>query len=177
MTPSRRVVAASHLFRLLHSFCFIYLILAPLILFTKGLIFITMSEALLGDDSSQASSQRSALSGSLLERIRAQRGETAPRSAPEPPVYTNPEEPAISSNNERWSLNVSWPHVLTPGSHSHEDTASEALLSPSTPDDGYSMCGYLKTFVQDFYNLFRSMHPAVQVVVVIVLLYIAIKLI
>lgn len=137
-----------------------------------------MSEALLGDDSSQASSQRSALSGSLLERIRAQRGEAPPPrsaapAAAEPPIY-NP-EPA--SNNERWSLNVSWPHVLTPGTHSHEDTASEALLSPSTENDGYSMGGYLKTFVQDFYNLFRSMHPAVQVVVVIVLLYLAIKLI
>lgn len=141
-----------------------------------------MSEALLGDDSSQTS-QRSALSGSLLERIRAQREaqqqqrSSSSAAAPAPvelPSYT-PVEP--TSNNERWSLNVSWPHVLTPGTHSHEDTASEALLSPATENDGYSMGGYLKTFVQDFYNLFRSMHPVVQGIVVVVLLYIAIKLI
>jgi hypothetical protein len=142
-----------------------------------------MSEALLGDDSSQAS-QRSALSGSLLERIRAQReakhqqGFSAPY-APEPPAIETQilgQEP--SSNNERWSLNVSWPHFLTPGTHSHDDTASEALLSLSTENnDGYSMGNYLRTFVQDFYNLFRSMHPVLQGVAVIVLLYIAIKLV
>lgn len=141
-----------------------------------------MSEALLGDDSSQAS-QRSARSGSLLERIRAQREATQQQhslstpSASEPvvePLLYNPEP---SSNNERWSLNVSWPHVLTPGTHSHDDTASEALLSLSTENnEGYSMVNYLKTFVQDFYNLFRSMHPVVQGVVVVLLLYIAIKL-
>jgi len=140
-----------------------------------------MSEALLGDDSSQAS-QRSALSGSLLERIRAQRGESQSQkssaAAPAPaaleqPLYT----PEPASNNERWSLNVSWPHALTPGAFSHEDTASQALLSTTGENDGYSMGGYLKTFVQDFYNLFRSMHPVLQGVVVLVLLYIAIKLI
>lgn len=149
---------------------------------------LIMSEALLGDDSSQTS-QRSSLSGSsLLERIRAQREAQQQQrsSAPSAAAPTTPAaldlpsyspEPQPASNNERWSLNVSWPHVLSPGTHSHEDTASQALLSPSTDSDGYSMFGYLKTFVQDFYNLFRSMHPAVQGALVVVLLWIAIKLI
>lgn len=130
----------------------------------------------MGDDSSQASS-KSALSGSLLERIRAQRQAQQQSSTPapsplEPPLYT----PEPASDNERWSLNVSWPHLLTPGTHSHEDTASQALLS-TTGEQEYSMGGYLRTFLQDFYNLFRSMHPAAQVGIVVVLLYIAIKLI
>lgn len=138
-----------------------------------------MSEALLGDDSSQAS-QRSGLSGSLLDRIREvkqQQSSSAP-SLPDPTMETTMYNQEPSSNNERWSLNVSWPHILTPGTHSHDDTASEALLSLSTENnDGYSMGNYLKTFVQDFYNLFRSMHPAVQTVVVLTLLYIAFKLV
>jgi hypothetical protein len=61
--------------------------------------------------------------------------------------------------------------------HDNEE-ASEALLAEHRREgESYSMGQYLKTFVQDFYNGFRSMHPVVQVVVVLVLLFVAIKLV
>jgi hypothetical protein len=137
-----------------------------------------MSDALLSDDASQGS-QRSALNGSLLERIRAQREAqqraAAPASSLEVPSYSPLGNDAHQPTNNRWSLNVAWPTLgLTHGN----DDASESLLSRDHGDDQtYSMGQYLKTFVQDFYNGFRSMHPVVQVVVVLVMLYVAFKLV
>lgn len=138
-----------------------------------------MSDALLSDDSSQAS-QRSALTGSLLERIRAQREAqqraAAPESSVEVPSYSPLGNDGQQSTSNRWSLNVAWP-TLGHFAHDNEE-ASEALLAEHRREgESYSMGQYLKTFVQDFYNGFRSMHPVVQVVVVLVLLFVAIKLV
>ena len=115
------------------------------------------------------------MSGSLLERIRAQREAASSGTARAPPVaaptyYPEPQEPSTN----RWSLNVAWPKF---GSGGGNDDASEALLSTSdVPEEQYSMGRYLQTFVQDFYNCFRSMHPVAQGVLVLVLIYVAIKL-
>jgi hypothetical protein len=139
-----------------------------------------MSDALLSDDASQGS-QRSALTGSLLERIRAQREAqqrtaAAPASTVEVPSFSRFGNDEQLPTNNRWSLNVAWP-TMGLAAHDNED-ASEALLSRDSGDDqSYSMGQYLKTFLQDFYNGFRSMHPVVQVVVVLLLLYVAFKLV
>ena len=138
-----------------------------------------MSDAQLSDNASQAS-QRSAMTGSLLERIRAQR-EAQQRAAEressvEVPSYSPHGNDAQQPTNNRWSFNVAWP-TLGHFAQGNEE-ASEALLSEHRHEgESYSMGQYLTTFVQDFYNGFRSMHPVVQVVVVLVLLFVAIKLV
>lgn len=142
-----------------------------------------MSDALLSDDASQAS-QRSGMTGSLLERIRAQReaqqraAAARESSAVEVPSYSPLGSDVVQQpTSHRWSLNVAWP-TLGHFAHDNEE-ASEALLSEQHRHEGesYSMGQYLTTFVQDFYNGFRSMHPVLQIVVVIVLLFVAIKLV
>jgi hypothetical protein len=61
-----------------------------------------------------------------------------------------------------------------------DDLDSSLLLPPSRHGDGdngnYSMLGYFLTFVKDFNDGFHSLPMAARVVIVVVLLYIAIKL-
>ena len=70
---------------------------------------------------------------------------------------------------------------MNAGSHSHEATESllqnEVDLDVAENTQQYSMMTYFQTFVQDIYNLFRSMHPVMQGISIIVLLIIAYKLV
>mmetsp|Transcript_18639 Transcript_18639/g.43214 ORF Transcript_18639/g.43214 Transcript_18639/m.43214 type:complete len:153 (+) Transcript_18639:295-753(+) len=148
----------------------------------------------MADEESQTS-QRSGLSGSLLERIRAQREREQAAVAPAPeaaattaamtttteapvvPTYS-PTPPSSSSSpaerNPSWSLNVSWPRM----GGGNEDSTT-ALLTDDENDhgeEGYSMTRYFQTFMKDIYNGFRSLHPAIQVIAAVILLVIIIKL-
>jgi len=135
------------------------------------------------DDSSQAS-RGSALSGSLLARIQASR-ETSAQSE-EPLLVPNYSQVAtqetIPAGSSSW--NISWPRFTNGGSDSNREATVSLLqvdddhLEGGGSDDPqhYSMMNYFQTFVQDVYNLFRSMHPVAQVVSVIVLLIVAFKL-
>lgn len=135
----------------------------------------TMSDFNAGfaDDASQAS--RSSLSGSLLDRIRAQREREMPVSGgaqPEPltvPNYAPVETTADTSNG--WSMNMNLPRF---GGGNTEATTS--LLGEEEGGEGYSMTGYFQTFVQDVYNAFRSVHPVAQGVIVVVLVMVAFRL-
>jgi hypothetical protein len=118
----------------------------------------------LADDASQAS--RSSLSGSLLDRIRAQREkESAPAPAqPEPlsvPNYNNPVQ-TNDESNAAWSMDFNLPRY---GGGNNEATMS--LLGEEDGGEPYSMTRYFQTFVQDVYNAFRSLHPVAQGVVVV----------
>jgi hypothetical protein len=128
------------------------------------------------DDASQAS--RSSLSGSLLDRIRAQREKETGSVQPEPltlPSYapvetTTTTEPATSASG-LWSMgDFNLPRF---GGNTE---ATTSLLGEEEGGEGYSMQGYAHTFVQDVYNAFRSIHPVAQGTIVVVLFMIAIKL-
>ena len=126
------------------------------------------------DDSSQTS-RGSALNGSLLARIQASR-EAAARSEEQVvvPNYSHVSTQEIPSTRSS-SWNISWPRFSNAGSNTHE--ATESLLQndadPDVTDDTqqYSMMRYFQTFVQDIYNLFRSMHPFVQGVSIVAVFY------
>lgn len=125
----------------------------------------------MADDAS-LSSQRSGLSGSLLERIRAQRERES--SVASPSVQIPSYSPDMGSNDSNaWSMNVSWPRF---GS-SNPEAAVSLLEVEGAGEQSYSMTRYFQTFVQDVYNGFRSIHPVLQVGLVLVLLFVAIKLI
>lgn len=69
------------------------------------------------------------------------------------------------------------------GDGGHEeggDTMGDALLPPNSPDalanQEYSMGNYFLTFVKDVYGLFMAMHVVLRVLVVLFLLYVAVKL-
>ena len=132
------------------------------------------------DDSSQTS-RGSALNGSLLARIQASR-ETAAQSEEHHnvPNYSHVSTQEIPSTGPS-SWNISWPRFMNAGSHSHEATESllqnEVDLDVAENTQQYSMMTYFQTFVQDIYNLFRSMHPVMQGISIIVLLIIAYKLV
>lgn len=139
----------------------------------------------LSDDASQAS--RSSLSGSLLDRIRAQREkESAPTmSQPEPLRVPNYNNPVLSSGDEfnnnntasagaAWSMDFTLPRF---GGGGNTD-ATMSLLGDEDGVDGepYSMTRYFQTFVQDVYNGFRSLPPIAQGVVIVTCLVLAIWL-
>ena len=128
----------------------------------------------LTDDTSQAS--RSSLSGSLLDRIRAQREkESAPVAGPEPlvvPNYNNPVETSDPSN-EAWSMNFSLPRY---NGENGNNEATMSLLGDEEGSEPYSMTRYFQTFVQDIYNAFRSLHPIAQGVVALTLFALALWL-
>jgi hypothetical protein len=129
------------------------------------------------DDASQAS--RSSLSGSLLDRIRAQREKETGSVQPEPltlpsyaPVETTTAEPSTSASG-LWSMgDFSLPRFGAGGN----TEATTSLLGEEEGGEGYSMMGYAQTFVQDVYNAFRSLHPVAQGTIVVVLFMIAIQL-
>lgn len=125
------------------------------------------------DDASQAS--RSSLSGSLLDRIRAQR-ERVTTTNPEPlnvPNYAPVETNAAESSGSGWAPNFSLPRL---GSSAGNADATVSLLGEDQDGEGYSMTGYFQTFVQDVYNAFRSVHPAAQGFIVVFLVILALKL-
>jgi hypothetical protein len=152
-----------------------------------------------GDDSSQ-SSQRSGTS--LLERIRAQRNREAatensaptqiqvPNYAPVPTSqhgFGNGGEHELGSSNffsSAWS-NISSSMENGMASLQQEsggDGMDDALLAPSSHhghghgEENYTMSGYFMTFVRDVYNLFLSLPVWGRVIVVVLLLFIALKL-
>lgn len=128
----------------------------------------------LADDASQAS--RSSLSGSLLDRIRAQREkESAPVARPEPLVVPNYNNPIETSDpvNPAWSMDFSLPRY-DGGNGNNEATMS--LLGEEEGGEPYSMARYFQTFVQDTYNAFRSLHPVAQGVVAVTLFALALWL-
>lgn len=128
----------------------------------------------LADDASQAS--RSSLSGSLLDRIRAQREkEAAPVAQPERlvvPNYNNPVETSDPSN-AAWSMDFSIPRY---GGGNSNNEATMSLLGDEEGSEPYSMTKYFQTFVQDTYNAFRSLHPVAQGVVAVTLFALALWL-
>lgn len=125
----------------------------------------------MGDDASQAS-QRSGLSGSLLERIRAQREREASVSIEAPPTVPmySPDTTSSDIGGNSWSMNVSFPRF---GGNSE---ATMSLLEGEEGHQGYSMMHYFQTFVFDVYNGFRSLHPAAQFVIVVILVVLLIIL-
>mmetsp|Transcript_30368 Transcript_30368/g.50133 ORF Transcript_30368/g.50133 Transcript_30368/m.50133 type:complete len:142 (-) Transcript_30368:169-594(-) len=129
------------------------------------------------DDTSQAS--RSSLSGSLLDRIRAQReretvgGGTSVE--PEPLTAPSSYAPVDTTTNPSngWSMdNFNLPRFGGAGN----TEATTSLLGEEEGGEGYSMGGYFQTFIQDVYNAFRSLHQVAQGAIVVVLIVIAIRL-
>ena len=159
-----------------------------------------------GDSMSQTSNQsRSKLSGSLLDRIRAQRGE-----GPNPPqgqmiIGPDPTPSQISIPNYG---PASTTHMTSSNMMSTADLSelgSSSMMSAggggggfggrdySSPGDmnesllggqqqqaygnsqEYSMGGYFQTFVMDIYGLFRSLPIIAQLILIIFLLFLVIK--
>mmetsp|Transcript_4630 Transcript_4630/g.6851 ORF Transcript_4630/g.6851 Transcript_4630/m.6851 type:complete len:215 (+) Transcript_4630:79-723(+) len=57
-------------------------------------------------------------------------------------------------------------------SQHHED-----VLDLTASEEHYSMTGYFQTFIRDIYSLFRSIHPIVQVGLVLIMVFLVVKLI
>ena len=103
-----------------------------------------------------------------------------------PSVETPSYSPTMQSTDAMWSMNSSLSRGGGRGGVGSEGV--ESLLgsdgggggggSSTTPHDegAYSMQRYFQTFVQDIYQGFRSLHPAFQVGLVLVLLFAAFKL-
>lgn len=144
-----------------------------------------------GDDESQ-SSQRSGRS--LLERIRAQQAreqqQQQPQSIQVPQYNPNPlpqnfagggppaEEHGSTFFRDAWS-NIS--ESMETGMAGLQDHGmDDSLLAPShrnqNGEESYSMIGYFLTFVRDVYAAFLSVSMPARVVIVVILLYIAVKL-
>mmetsp|Transcript_33388 Transcript_33388/g.37989 ORF Transcript_33388/g.37989 Transcript_33388/m.37989 type:complete len:144 (-) Transcript_33388:133-564(-) len=131
------------------------------------------------DNNSQAS--RSSLSGSLLDRIRAQREREVDKNnfaRPEPlsvPNYSQIESntaPTESLNG--WSMGINFNRF----GNIAESEATTSLLSVNDVErNSYSMTRYFQTFVHDVYSGFRSFHPFAQGVIVLLLVVAALKLI
>jgi hypothetical protein len=148
-----------------------------------------------GDDSASQSSQRSG--ASLLERIQAQRnreaaqagtGNAVPTQQIQVPQYdrvAQQENGDGDLGNSSFFSNA-WNNIsesMENGMASLQvaeegDGMDDALLAPSSNhgDREYSMTGYFTTFIMDVYNMFLSLPVWGRGIIVIVLLYIAIKL-
>mmetsp|Transcript_10975 Transcript_10975/g.13210 ORF Transcript_10975/g.13210 Transcript_10975/m.13210 type:complete len:216 (-) Transcript_10975:203-850(-) len=61
---------------------------------------------------------------------------------------------------------------LLEGGEHHED-----VLDLTASEEHYSMAGYFQTFIHDIYSLFRSIHPIVQVGLVLIMIFLVVKLI
>jgi hypothetical protein len=125
------------------------------------------------DDASQTS--RSSLSGSLLDRIRAQREkETSERNSERSIPFSS-----IDGKNEAVFVNESEPWLtdfnLSRNTEQYNE-AAESLLGDDARNDQYSMWRYFKRFVYDCYNSFRSLNLYLQCAVVCLLLLLAIWL-
>jgi hypothetical protein len=129
------------------------------------------------DDASQTS--RSSLSGSLLDRIRAQRDkETSARnddvSLPFPSDDDNRERVIV---NESDPVSMSWLKDFNFLRNSEEyNDAAESLLGDDLRNEQYSMWRYFKRFIHDCYSGFRSLNPFFQCAIVCLLLLLAIWL-
>ena len=115
-----------------------------------------------------------------------------PQYNPNPPADTN--SPYFSWDSNGNTLGASdffsnaWSNISTTmetgmaslQQSQHDDDLDSSLLLPPSHNgnstEHYSMLGYFMTFVNDFNNGFHSLPMAARVVIVIVLLYIAIKL-
>mmetsp|Transcript_39 Transcript_39/g.57 ORF Transcript_39/g.57 Transcript_39/m.57 type:complete len:146 (+) Transcript_39:244-681(+) len=133
------------------------------------------------DDASQAS--KSSLSGSLLDRIRAQREQEANagnnHAQPEPlsvPNYSPTEtDLGPAENSSGWMMGFKFPRL---GGTGQNDATTSLLAESGNNEDAeeYSMMNYFQTFVQDVYGGFRSLHPVVQGFLVLFWVVIAFKL-
>lgn len=154
-------------------------------------------DPLMGDDGASQGSQRS--QHSLLERIQMQREREAAQqqqSTPQQiqvPYYgesmpgmgsTSTDQSAtLSSSNffsNAWN-NLSASMETTGGANAamEDGLIEEALLAPaagSSRIQTYSMQQYLMTFVKDVYGLFMRLPTAARAVLVIFLLYVALRL-
>jgi hypothetical protein len=158
-----------------------------------------LSESLMGgDDNASQSSQRSGIS--LLQRIQMQRNrealqqhqETRPQQIQVPqynhiPANENFDGGGIEQPGSNF-LSTAWNNISTsmetgmaslqPEGDGME--ANDALLAPSARrgegEREYSMVTYFLTFIRDMNALFYSLPVWARLVVVVVLFYIAIKL-
>ena len=152
-----------------------------------------------GDESrSQASgSQRSSGAGSssLLERIQMQRQREAAlqqqqQQTPQQiqvPNYGEASMPGMGNNargsSEGSFFSTAWSNIsqsMETGMADHNDMESALLVPTSglypTDEETYSMQNYFMTFVKDVYGLFLRLPVVARVVVLIGLLYVALKL-
>jgi len=164
-----------------------------------------MSEP-LSNDNEETASQSSQRSGtSLLERIRAQRNAEAQRQASMEYAGSSHSAPSHEIQVPQYSSNArddfgnlanlqqddsnnffsnAWNNISTSmengmTSLQQEDVeASDALLAPTAGEreGNYSISGYFLTFVRDVYGLFLRLPLFARVIIVILLLYIALKL-
>lgn len=144
--------------------------------------------------SQNSNNSRSKLSGSLLDRIRAQRGEGEQAAAPQGQMIVGP-DPMTPS---QISIPNYGPPVIPATMQSTTDVSelgsssmmsggfglggdgmmNESLLGPPQPmnhNSHYSMTGYFQTFVMDVYGLFRSLPILAQVVLLVFLIVLVIK--
>jgi hypothetical protein len=127
------------------------------------------------DDSSQAS--KSSLSGSLLDRIRAQRDRESGSAPEQPEPLTVPNYAPVENNDNTndnsnaWNMDFNLPRY---GGGNEE--AAMSLLGEEEGGEGYSMTRYFHTFVQDVYNAFRSLHPVAQGVAAVLMFMLALWL-
>lgn len=146
-----------------------------------------------GDDNK--SSQSSLRSGgrSLLERIQLQREKEAAAATNAPPQiqvpnYANPVMEGHGGGGGTAPTTSSTPFWSSLGSGSATNGAGattdaemgDALLpnasNNTNVNEPYSMVNYFLTFVRDIHGLFMALPMAARVVVVLVLLYVAYKL-
>lgn len=161
-----------------------------------------LTESLTGgpsDDGASISSQRS--TASLLQRIQMQRNrevqqqqqQQMPTQQIQVPQY-NPNAveqnfagggPAPPETEGSGFFSTAWNNISSSmengmASSTFNDGmgADEALLMPSADENAqdYSMSNYFLTFVRDINRLFYSLPVPARVVVVVVLLYVALKL-
>jgi hypothetical protein len=163
----------------------------------------TSSDALeeslnIEDGSSVASNTSSHRSSSLLERIRLQRqreeqGPLTPPGQVDIPNYSQTQQEHVSLASSNFNVHggqnsqedhqdffhTAWNNIqnsLEMGMATAED-GMESLLPPSSvPPEEYSMTQYFITFVKDIYMGFLRLHMVARCVLVIGLLYLAVKL-